>query len=65
MRALRVRRWHERGELEGRALADVRRRMGFLFQNGALFDSMTVGENVAFPMRRHTDGRGLFPKPST
>jgi phospholipid/cholesterol/gamma-HCH transport system ATP-binding protein len=41
--------------LEGRALADVRRRMGFLFQNGALFDSMTVGENVAFPMRRHTD----------
>jgi phospholipid/cholesterol/gamma-HCH transport system ATP-binding protein len=29
--------------------------MGFLFQNAALFDSMSVGENVAFPMRRHTD----------
>ena len=29
--------------------------MGFLFQNSALFDSITVGENVAFPLRRHTD----------
>jgi phospholipid/cholesterol/gamma-HCH transport system ATP-binding protein len=38
-----------------RELAEVRRRMGFLFQNSALFDSITVGENVAFPMRRHTD----------
>ena len=28
--------------------------MGFLFQGAALFDSMTVGENVAFPLRRHT-----------
>ena len=28
--------------------------MGFLFQNAALFDSMSVGDNVAFPMRRHT-----------
>ena len=36
-------------------LADVRKHMGFLFQNGALFDSISVGENVAFPMRRHTD----------
>jgi phospholipid/cholesterol/gamma-HCH transport system ATP-binding protein len=35
-------------------LARVRRRMGFLFQNAALFDSITVGENVAFPLRRHT-----------
>jgi phospholipid/cholesterol/gamma-HCH transport system ATP-binding protein len=41
--------------LRRRELADVRRRMGFLFQNAALFDSITVGENVAFPMRRHTD----------
>jgi phospholipid/cholesterol/gamma-HCH transport system ATP-binding protein len=38
-----------------RDLATARKRMGFLFQNAALFDSMTVGENVAFPMRRHTD----------
>ena len=29
--------------------------MGFLFQSAALFDSLSVGENVAFPMRRHTD----------
>ena len=41
--------------LRGRELAGVRRHMGFLFQNAALFDSMTVGDNVAFPMRRHTD----------
>ncbi len=41
--------------LEGHELAGVRKRMGFLFQNAALFDSMSVGENVAFPMRRHTD----------
>ena len=41
--------------LARRELADVRKHMGFLFQNAALFDSMSVGENVAFPMRRHTD----------
>jgi len=40
--------------LSGRALGEVRTRMGFLFQNAALFDSMSVGDNVAFPMRRHT-----------
>lgn len=40
--------------LSGPPLSDVRRRMGFLFQNAALFDSISVGENVAFPMRRHT-----------
>jgi len=44
-------------ELKGRELAEVRRGMGFLFQNAALFDSITVGENVAFPLRRHTDWR--------
>jgi phospholipid/cholesterol/gamma-HCH transport system ATP-binding protein len=41
--------------VSGRELTRVRRRMGFLFQNAALFDSITVGENVAFPLRRHTD----------
>jgi phospholipid/cholesterol/gamma-HCH transport system ATP-binding protein len=41
--------------LAGRQLADVRKHTGFLFQNSALFDSMSVGDNVAFPMRRHTD----------
>ena len=40
--------------LASRELSRVRRRMGFLFQNAALFDSITVGENVAFPLRRHT-----------
>jgi phospholipid/cholesterol/gamma-HCH transport system ATP-binding protein len=32
----------------------VRKRFGMLFQEGALFDSMTVGENVAFPLVEHT-----------
>jgi phospholipid/cholesterol/gamma-HCH transport system ATP-binding protein len=41
--------------LSGPELTDVRRHMGFLFQNAALFDSISVGENVAFPLRRHTD----------
>lgn len=40
--------------LAPRELARVRRQIGFLFQDAALFDSMTVGENVAFPLRRHT-----------
>jgi phospholipid/cholesterol/gamma-HCH transport system ATP-binding protein len=40
--------------LAGPDLSRVRRKIGFLFQNAALFDSITVGENVAFPMRRHT-----------
>jgi len=35
-------------------LTAVRRGIGFLFQNAALFDSISVGENVAFPLRRHT-----------
>ncbi|MEY3182861.1 MAG: hypothetical protein RLZ35_846 [Pseudomonadota bacterium] len=36
------------------ALYDVRRRMGMLFQSGALFSDMSVFENVAFPLREHT-----------
>ncbi len=42
-------------ELNRHELAEVRRGMGFLFQSSALFDSISVGENVAFPLRRHTD----------
>lgn len=34
-------------------MLDVRRRIGFLFQGSALFDSMSVFENVAFPLREH------------
>jgi phospholipid/cholesterol/gamma-HCH transport system ATP-binding protein len=37
--------------LKERELARVRRSMGMLFQNGALFDSMSVADNVAFPLR--------------
>ena len=40
--------------LEERRLYPVRRRVAMLFQSGALFDSMTVFENIAFPMREHT-----------
>jgi phospholipid/cholesterol/gamma-HCH transport system ATP-binding protein len=42
------------GTLDARELSEVRKHIGFLFQNAALFDSMTVGENAAFPLRRHT-----------
>lgn len=35
-------------------LAPIRSRVGFLFQLSALFDSMTVAQNIAFPMREHT-----------
>jgi phospholipid/cholesterol/gamma-HCH transport system ATP-binding protein len=40
--------------LDSAQLVTVRKSVGFLFQYSALFDSMTVGENVAFPLRRHT-----------
>jgi phospholipid/cholesterol/gamma-HCH transport system ATP-binding protein len=33
-------------------LSDLRQRMGMLFQNNALFDFMTVGENIGFPLRQ-------------
>jgi phospholipid/cholesterol/gamma-HCH transport system ATP-binding protein len=33
----------------------VRKKFGMLFQSGALFDSMTVFENIAYPLREHTD----------
>ncbi len=38
-----------------RELQRVRRKFGMLFQGGALLNSLTVGENVALPMRHHTD----------
>ncbi len=40
--------------LKERSLASVRRKFGMLFQEAALFDSFTVEENVAFPLREHT-----------
>ncbi|MFP3937591.1 MAG: ABC transporter ATP-binding protein [Phycisphaerae bacterium] len=42
--------------LSERKLGPIRRRMGFLFQGAALFDSMTVFENVRFPMLEHDIG---------
>jgi len=42
---------HEITTLDERALEPVRRRIGMLFQDGALFDSMNVFDNVAFPLR--------------
>ncbi|MDX1389592.1 MAG: ABC transporter ATP-binding protein [Acidobacteriota bacterium] len=41
-------------ELRGKQLSELRRRMGMLFQYAALFDSMSVGDNVAFALRQHT-----------
>ncbi len=40
---------------ESRTLIDLRRQMGVSFQGGALFTSMSVGDNVALPLREHTD----------
>jgi phospholipid/cholesterol/gamma-HCH transport system ATP-binding protein len=37
-----------------RQLKEMRKKFGMLFQAAALFDSLTVGENVAFPLREHT-----------
>lgn len=45
-------RGRELGGLTEAQLMDVRRDVGMLFQNYALFDFMTVGENIAFPLRR-------------
>lgn len=39
--------------LDENALAPVRRRVAMLFQSGALFDSMSVFDNLAFPFREH------------
>ncbi|MBI3874279.1 MAG: ABC transporter ATP-binding protein [Arcobacter sp.] len=41
-------------KFEEKELRGVRKDIGFLFQSGALFDSMNVFENVAFPLREHT-----------
>ncbi len=46
--------------LGDKELVQQRIRFGYLFQNAALFDSMTIGQNVAFPLRQHrqvTDGQ--------
>ena len=45
---------HNVGKMNQRDLYDMRRRMGMLFQFGALFTDMSVYDNVAFPLREHT-----------
>lgn len=41
-------------ELEKDELHELRRRIGFLFQHGALYDSMTVEQNLLFPLQKNT-----------
>jgi phospholipid/cholesterol/gamma-HCH transport system ATP-binding protein len=48
----------EVSKLPEEELFDVRRRVTMVFQSGALFDSLTVGENVAYPLRERAE-RGL------
>jgi len=47
-------RGQETTNLEMDGLNEMRMKVGFLFQEGALYDSLTIAENVAFPLRRHT-----------
>jgi phospholipid/cholesterol/gamma-HCH transport system ATP-binding protein len=44
----------EIGKLRPQELTDTRKHIGFLFQQGALYDSLSIEDNVAFPLRRHT-----------
>ena len=46
------------GEVDYEELNRLRTRIGFLFQGGALYDSMTVYENLAFPLRHHKKNLG-------
>ena len=41
-------------DLSGQQWLELRRTMGYLFQEGALYDFMTVFENIAFPLHEHT-----------
>lgn len=45
-------------KLKGKQLKQLKERLGIVFQGGALFDSLTVFENVAFPLREKTRMRG-------
>ncbi|MGH9717869.1 MAG: ABC transporter ATP-binding protein [Candidatus Acidiferrales bacterium] len=48
-------RGHDLCCVSARNMAELRKRIGVSFQGGALFGSMTVGENVALPLREHTE----------
>jgi len=45
-------------KLNERQINEVRKKIGFLFQQAALYDSLTVEDNVAFPLKRHTKASG-------
>src|SRR5438093_9993203 len=45
----------EINRLARQQLNEIRKKIGFLFQNSALYDSLTVEQNVAFPLERHSD----------
>ncbi len=47
-------RGHDITKLKESQLIDVRKKIAYVFQNGALFDSMTVEENLAYPLIEHT-----------
>jgi phospholipid/cholesterol/gamma-HCH transport system ATP-binding protein len=47
-------RGQEIAQMEEKPLAELRKKFGMLFQSGALFNSMTVGENVSLPILEHT-----------
>ena len=42
------------GLMRERNMVEIRKKVAYVFQNGALFDSMTVYENLAYPLRAHT-----------
>jgi phospholipid/cholesterol/gamma-HCH transport system ATP-binding protein len=47
---------HELSAMTERDMVPLRRKIGFLFQGAALFDSMTVEENIVFPLAEHGEG---------
>ena len=49
-------------ELDRTKLDELRIEVGFLFQGSALYDSMTVRENLEFPLRHHTKKFGIIKR---
>lgn len=45
-------------KLNDQEMTSLRKRFGFVFQNAALFDSMTISQNIAFPLRQHGVPKG-------
>ena len=45
-------------QLDDQDMTNLRKRFGFVFQNAALFDSMTISQNIAFPLRQHGVPKG-------